>query len=238
MAGINDASNRLIGNDGAVYLIDTQIEEVTGDDTKTLDELAGQGTASDKSGEGFYKVTALADSDSAIVGLEIGDYFYNDGSLVLKAGDKVLPIALINKTTEDTSIKGFEISLTKDKIELTTMADTMKTYRMGKADASGTMTGITTVKEDVLKNKFMDVIDVSNTGSFTKKSQNNVPIYFVGFLNADKNIAEGTLVAVVGRVDIESGNLGATVGNAQEFSAGFAPFSGDKLQIINIDTKA
>lgn len=234
----NDPSNRLIGNDGAVYLIDAKVAEVTGDDTKTLDELVDSGTKGDKTAEGFYKVVALASTTSALTGLAVGDYFYNDGSLVLKTGDKVLPIAMINKIGEDTSIKGFEISLTRDKTELTTMSDTLKTYRMGKADASGTMTGITTVNEDVLKNKFLDVITVSNAGAFTKSKQNNTPIYFVGFLNADKDVANGTLVAVVGRIDIESGNLGATVGNAQEFSAGFAPFSGDKLQVINIETTA
>lgn len=227
------AKDRLIGNDGALYLQELVTEKL-GDATKTLDELVG-GSAASGDGKGFYQVTAIAEASSVFnwTDPEVKDYFYNDGTLVLGTGDKAIPVCLLNAVSEDTSIKSFEISLTKDKIDVTTMADGVKTYRMGKVDASGTMTGITTVTSDTVKKRFLDILSVSDTGAFTMVRKSNLPLFFVGFLN-DEEIAGDTLMAVVGRIEIESGSLGATDGSAQEFSSGFAPSSADKLQIIKI----
>lgn len=224
---------RLIGNDGAIYIGSIGVAFV-GDGTKTLDELA-EGTVASGAGKGFYQVDAISSASSFFdwSGVEVGDYFYDDGKGELASGDKAVPVALLNSQQEDTSIKGFEISLSKDKIDVTTLTDKQKTYRMGKADASGTMTGVTTVGNDTMKRRFMDVLDVSSTGTFTMKRMDNTPLYFVGFLNAEE-VAGDTLVAIVGRIDIESGNLGATDGSAQEYSSGFAPYAGDRLQAINI----
>lgn len=225
--------DRLIGNDGALYLTELA-NDYTGDAAKTLDELAG-GIAASGDGKGFYQVTAIASAASAFnwTAPEVKDYFYNDGTLVLATGDKATPVCLLNAVTEDTSIKSFEISLTKDKIDVTTMADKVKTYRMGKVDASGTMSGITTVVSNTIKKRFLDILQVSSTGAFTMIRKSNSPLFFVGFLN-DEEIAGDTLMAVVGKIEIESGSLGASDGSAQEFSSGFAPSSADKLQLITI----
>jgi hypothetical protein len=225
--------DRLIGNDGALYLVE-QAAEYVGDATKTLDVLAG-GTAASGAGKGFYQVTAIASAASAFdwTEPEVKDYFYNDGTLVLATGDKAIPVCLLNSVSEDTSIKGFEISLTKDKIDVTTMADKVKTYRMGKVDASGTMNGITTIASNTIKKRFLDILQVSSTGAFTMVRKTNTPLFFVGFLN-DEEVAGDTLMAVVGKIEIESGNLGATDGSAQEFSSGFAASSADRLQLITV----
>ena len=225
--------DRLIGNDGALYIAE-QVTEYSGDATKTLDVLAGGASASGK-GKGFYQVTAIASETSVFnwTGPEVKDYFYNDGSLVLATGDKARPICLLNSASEDTSIKSFEISLTKDKIDVTTLSDKVKTYRMGKVDASGTMTGITTISNTTVQERFLDILSVSTAGAFSMKRKTNSPLFFVGFLN-DEEVAGDTLMAVVGKIEIESGSLGATDGSAQEFSSGFAASSADKLQIITI----
>lgn len=226
--------SRLVGNDGAIYLVDSAITELTGDATKTLDVL-NSGTVGDGTGKGFYRITTLTATISEFwADVEVGDYFYDDGTLVLSTGNKVVPICLLNKVSEDTSIKGFEISLTKDKIDVTTLSDKVKTYRMGKVDASGSMSGITTIGDYTVQKRFLDILKVSDTGTFTMNRKTNSPLFFVGFLN-DEDIKGDTLVAVVGKVEIESGAMGATDGSAQEFSSSFAPSSGDRLQIITID---
>lgn len=227
------AKDRLIGNDGALYLTE-QTSEYSGDATKTLDEFAGGASASGK-GKGFYQVTAIADASSVFnwSDPEVKDYFYNDGTLVLATGDKARPVCLLNSASEDTSIKSFEISLTKDKIDVTTLSDKVKTYRMGKVDASGTMTGITTISNMTVQKRFLDILSVSTAGAFTMNRKVNTPLFFVGFLN-DEEVAGDTLMAVVGKIEIESGSLGATDGSAQEFSSGFAASSADRLQIITI----
>jgi len=226
--------DRLIGNDGAIYLLEEETEFV-GDDTKTLDEHAA-GLVASGDGKGFYQVTKIADSGSVFAwsGAMVGDYFYNDGKLKPIVGDACLPVALLNKVTEDTSIKGFEVALTKDKIDVTTIPDKVKTYRMGKTDANGTLNGITSVSNDMIRSRFLDNMKVSSAGAFTMTRKTDKPMLFVGFLNADE-IAGDTLIAVVGRIEVENVSLGATDGSAQEFSSGFAASSGDKLQLITID---
>lgn len=231
------AKDRLIGNDGAIYLTE-EVTAFVGDGTKTLDELA-TGTASSGKGKGFYRVEKMATSASAFNWLDaqIGDYFYNDGTMKPKVGDDCLPIALLNSVSEDTSIKSFEISLTKDKIDVTTLPDKVKTYRMGKTDASGTMSGITSITNDKIRSRFIDSMKVSSAGAYTMSRKGNSPLFFVGFLNAEETAGD-TLIAVVGKIEIENVSLGATDGSAQEFSSGFAPSSADRLQIINIEVPA
>ena len=228
------AKTRLIGNDGAIYLTAIAAAYV-GDATKTFDVLAG-GAIGSKEGQGFYQVTAIKAAGSYIdwTSPEVGDYFYNDGTGVMEVGDTAIPIALITSQDEDTSVKSFEISLSKDKIDVTTLSDDQKTYRMGKADASGTMNAITVVSNNTIQNRFMDIMDVSSAGAFTMTRLTDDALYFVGFLN-DEQTSGDTLVAVVGKIEIESGSLGASDGSAQEFSSSFAPASGDRLQLINID---
>lgn len=226
--------DRLIGNDGAIYLVD-EAAELVGNGTKTLDELVG-GEAASGDGKGFYQVTAIASTGTKFTwtDAEVKDYLYNDGTMAPADGDKLEPVALLEKVKEDTSIKSFEISLTKDKIDVTTIPDKVKTYRMGKTDASGTLNGITTISNDKIRAKFLDILKVSAAGAMTMTRKSSKPLLFVGFLNAEE-IAGDTLVAVIGRVEIESTSLGATDGSAQEFSSGFAASSGDKLQLINIE---
>ncbi len=221
---------RLIGNDGAIYL-KSIVVELVGDGIETL---AGLLTSGD--GKGFYQVTGIDETASVFdwVGAEVKDYFYNDGTLVPAAGDICIPVALLNDDAQDSSIKSFDISLTKDKIDVTTLSDKkQKTYRMGKADASGTMNGITSIGNDIVKSRFMDVLDVAADGTFTMNRKTDDELYFVGLLNKEETSGD-TLVAVVGKIEIESGSLGASEGSAQEFSSGFGISSGDRLQTINI----
>jgi len=221
---------RLIGSDGAIYL-KSLASEIIGDGTSTLDELVTNGK-----GKGFYQVTGIGELATFYTwdNPEVKDYFFNDGTGVLEAGDTAIPVILLENDNEDTSIKSFDISLTKDKIDVTTIADRkQKTYRMGKVDASGTMSGITMVENDLIKNRFLDILDVDTDGSFTMNRKTDDELYFVGYLNQEENSGD-TVVAVVGKIEIESGSMGATDGSAQEFSSGFAPSSGDRLQLINI----
>lgn len=218
---------KLVGNDGYVCLGEVGTE-LTGDATDDLDDLVGDGVGS---GKGFYQVTAIAESSSEFDWSEpeVGDYFWNDGTLVMASGDKCQPLP----KTANASIKSFEIPLSKDKIDMTVLTDPQKTYRMGKGDASGTMTGVTLIGDELLSDRFMDRLEVSSAGAFTMHRMKNTPFYFVGFLQSSDAAGE-TMVAIVGKVEAESFRYGATDGQAQEFSTGFAPTAGDKFQKVNI----
>lgn len=219
--------SKLIGNDGYVALGEVG-SELIGDAIDDLDDLVAGGVGS---GKGFYQVTAIASSSTVFTWTspKVGDYFWDDGLIVLATGDKVRALP----KTADASIKSFEIPLSKDKIDTTVLTDSQKTFRMGKGDASGSMTGVTLIGNELLSDRFIDRLEVASDGTFTMNRMKNTPFYFVGFLQSDDTSGE-TMVAIVGKVEAESFRYGATDGQAQEFTTGFAPTAGDKFQKVNI----
>jgi hypothetical protein len=220
--------SRLIGNDGYICLgeLGTALD---GDGTKTFEDLGGD------TDYAFYQVTDIANSGSFFdwTGAEVGDYFWAKGSNIMADGDSARELP----TSSLESIKSFEISLSKEKIDVTTLVDSLKTYRMGKADASGSMTGVTTIGEETISDRFLDrlaVTDKSTGPTYTITRKSGDAAYIVGFLQGEETSGE-TVVAIVGKVEFESFNYGASDGSAQEFTTSFAPTSGDKLQKITIE---
>jgi hypothetical protein len=218
---------RLIGEDGYVAIgeLGTELE---GDSSSDFDTLVGGGTGS---GKGFYQLTAFTTASTYIDWSEpeVTDYFYDDGTGIMNTGDKARALP----TTALDSIKTFEIALSKTKIDVTTLVDKLMTYRMGKADAVGSMTGVTIVAEEILSDRFLDRMEVDNAGARTMNRRTDLPVYFVGYLQGEELSGE-TLVAIVGKVELENYTYGASLGSAQEFNTGFAPTAGDKLQKINV----
>lgn len=227
---------RLIGSDG--YVIMTEIASaLVGDGASDLDTLVGGGVGS---GAGIYQIDTIASSGSAISALNsaflTGDYFYNDGTLVPAIGDNVIKLGGYTDSTErDTSIKSFEISLTKDKIDTTTLTDPLKTYRMGRSDASGTMTGVTEPNREILSDRFLDRIEQEPDGTSTTVNRSvTTPLYFVGFLQGQTITSGNRVIAIVGKIEPETFTYGAADGSAQEFTTSFAPTAGDTLQKVVI----
>lgn len=225
----------LIGTDGALFMA-TDGTEYIGDGIKTLDELAG-GTSGDGSGAGWYQVSALPLTGSIFNWNEaqVDDYFYDNGSLLMVSGDKAIAYVLDVTASEDTSIKSFAVNFTKDKIDVTTLVNRkQKVYRPGRADASGTLEGITSVSNDTIRNKFMDVLTVSTTNTKTMIRKNDDPVFMLGFLNLE-GITGDYKIAVVGKINLEGVNLGSTGEGSQDFSTAFSPASGDRLQLIKVE---
>lgn len=224
----------LIGTDGAMYL-ELSATEVTGDATKTLDVQTG-GTAGDESGAGFYQVTAIATTSSIFDWTPVvGDFFYDDGTLVLATGDVamfILPEASIG-AGEDSSVKSFNIGFSKDKLDVTTLKNKdQKVYRVGRADASGTIDGITVLDNNKIRSKFLDTLTVTSSGK-TMLRKDNKPVFFIGFLNETGVVGE-TRMIVIGKIHLEGITLGAAGEGTQDFSTNFSPASGSKLQLIRI----
>ena len=229
------AKQKLIGNDGALYLVKDTSAELVGDVTQTLDELV-DGDKASGDGAGFYRITALATALTTVFdfeGAKVGFYFYNDGTLVPAVGDKVKEMVLEVSAVPDASIKSFEIALTKDKIEMTTLPDDIKTYRMGRTDASGTLSGITRADNLDYLNAFLPLLSVAADGEITYSESTDGELILLGFLN-EKDVTGGKRIAVIGKIAIENGNIKIVDNTAQEFSSNFSPVSGDRLQLIEI----
>lgn len=230
---------KLIGNDG--YLASQEVgSDLIGDDISDLDALYGGGVGS---GARYYEVVALADSTSAITALNasfrIGDFFYNDGLLIPSLGtlqtDVVRALPGWNQTERDTSIKSFEITLSKDKIDVTTLTDDLKTYRMGRSDSAGSLTGVTEVSKNIFSDKFLTRVEQEPDGTNTTITRaSNNPIYFVGVLQKDETVGE-KVIAIVGRVELEGFNYTVADGSAQEFTSGFSVTAGSTMQKIVVD---
>jgi hypothetical protein len=234
------AKTKLIGSDGYVASQEVGVDLV-GDGVSDLDTLVTGGVGA---GARFYEIIQIADATSAIAGLstsfQAGDFFYNDGTLVLSAGtlleDQVKALPGLNEVSErDQQIKSFEITLSKDKIDTTTLTDPLKTYRMGRGDAAGTLTGITIVQENIYSDRFLTRVEQDPDGTNTTITrQTDDPIYFVGVLQKDTSTDEKAM-AIVGKVELEGFTYGATDGSAQEFTSGFAPTASSTLQKVVVN---
>jgi hypothetical protein len=142
-------AKRLTGEDGEFYHI-TKSSKLVGNAVKTLDVNIGGGHV----GGGYFQIAALAAVTVFDAALTIGDIFWDDGSMVPAIGDDCYYLA----QAADCSITGWSLSFSKSEIETTTLCDTIKAFRAGKSDASGSLTAIRTtggVAADILaRNKF------------------------------------------------------------------------------------
>jgi hypothetical protein len=212
------AKERLVGSDGKLVTVEYD-EEVTGDGIETLDELQG-GSAASGDGAGWWEVTAIAASTAFDSNLEVGDLFWDDGTLVLETGDKAKYLI----ETEQADVTSFNLELSKAEIDVTTLADDVRRYRTGKVDMTGSMEGITTLGETDaagwVLNNFIKVISQSSAGVVTKSPIDDNPIYIKGVLQ--KDITNGEKEAFFwARINLLGSSLGASGEDAQNFSSSF-----------------
>ena len=220
--------SRLIGEDGHVHLGTIGTTKV-GDSSDDFDDLNGGGVTS---GGGFWQVVAIKTTSSYFTWTSpvVGDYFWNVGTGVMETGDTAVQLPTSNLTPA----KGFSIDLTKAKVDTTVLTDVQKTYRMGKSDASGSITLIETVGSETISDKFMDRQEITSAGVFTSMNRlTNTPLHFVGWLQ-DAYTSGETYIAVVGKIIIESKGIGIGLGSAQEYTSNFAIYAGDQLMKINV----
>jgi len=215
---------RLIGSDGKLVTVDLGTA-LDGDGIQDLDELAG-GTSGDGTGEGWYSVSALAETSALPSGLSVGDLFWDDGTLVPASGDSVQPL----DETEKSDISNFSIEMNKAEIDVTTISDGVKRYRAGKTDMTGSLEGITeigvTTAAGYVLNNFIRVIEQATDGSVTVNEIDDSPIYLKGVVQ--KSTASGEKEAFIwAKVSILSTSLGAGGEDAQSFSGNFRIAPGD-----------
>lgn len=197
------AKKRLIGRDGDVYSV------------KKGSPVNGDGTTELK--DGYYVATSIGEDSALPKGLETGYPFKATSGMIPKSGDVVIPLEL----TKRCDIRNFSIEYNADEIDVTTLCDDEKTYRAGFVDASGSMEGVTTidVSEDLL-NKFVPIVTEDTSVSEVEISEiNNDPLLVKLDLNAEK--AGGDVMSYFASVVVTSYNIGATVDDAQTFTANF-----------------
>ena len=206
-----DQTKRLVGKDGEVYAA-----------TKgTLIEGNGSTALTD----GYYIVAAVAATSSALpAGLQAGYVFKGSAEITPAEGDNVIPLTLARKC----DITSFSVEYSADEIDVTTLCDTQRSYRAGFTDATGTLEGVTTIGlSEYLMEKFIPIIE--QTGETVEVTEINGDALIIRLV-LNKQSAGGTVMSYFAPIALTSYNIGASVDDAQTYTANFRNTPDDDLK--------
>ena len=206
-----DQTKRLVGKDGEVYAA-----------TKgTLIEGNGSTALTD----GYYIVAAVASTSSALpAGLQAGYVFKGSAEITPAEGDNVIPLTLARKC----DITSFSVEYSADEIDVTTLCDTQRSYRAGFTDATGTLEGVTTIGlSEYLMEKFIPIIE--QTGETVEVTEINGDALIIRLV-LNKQTAGGTVMSYFAPIALTSYNIGASVDDAQTYTANFRNTPDDDLK--------
>jgi hypothetical protein len=217
----------LIGDDCDIYTGAISDTEMVGDGTQSLDELAG-GTAGDKSGAGFFVITAKAESGSIFPdGLTLGDMYPSLGAEVLAIGDKAKKINL----TQVGDASGWSFSISQDKIETSLLKHSFKKYRYGKKDGSGTISSIFTMgitdQETGAVGRTMKLFTRSGS-TVTVHVPDGSSLYLLGYVR--KGSVPGEFEDYMfAEINMANTTLGGNTGSAQSYNSEFSLTGNDPV---------
>lgn len=212
---------RLTGKDGKVFLA-TKSAVVTGDGTTALTK-----------GNFYVPLNILATASGFPAGVTKGVVFVGDGVSKPKATETY--ISLTNAPLCDVTSASVEFS--KSDIDITTLCDDIMKYATGMTEASGTLEGITTLgKSEPFIAKFVDVQVQNSTGAITTTAQNDDIVIVVLELNKS-DASDADLAYFFAPAVITSFNLGATINEAQTFTADFRIAQDNELKPAFIEVE-
>ena len=206
-----DQTKRLVGKDGEVYVA-----------TKgTLIEGNGSTALTD----GYYIVAAIAATSSALpAGLQPGYVFKGSAEITPAEGDNVIPLTLTKKC----DVNNFSVEYSADEIDVTTLCDSERSYRAGFTDATGTLEGVTTINvSEYLMSRFIPIIE--QTGETVTVSEIDGSSLIMRLV-LNKASAGGTVMSYFAPIALTSYNLGASVDDAQTYTANFRNTPDDDLK--------
>ena len=205
-----DQTKRLVGKDGEVY-------------AATKGALV-EGNGSTALTDGYYIVAAIAATSSALpAGLQAGYVFKGSAEITPAEGDNVIPLTLTRKC----DITNFSVEYSADEIDVTTLCDTQRSYRAGFTDATGTLEGITTINvSEYLMSKFIPI--VTQTGETVEVTEIDGETLIMRLV-LNKPSAGGDVMSYFAPIAVTSYNIGATVDDAQTYTANFRNTPDDDL---------
>lgn len=206
-----DQTKRLVGKDGEVY-------------AATKGALV-EGNGSTALTDGYYIVAAVAATSSALpAGLQAGYVFKGSAEITPAEGDNVIPLTLTRKC----DITSFSVEYSADEIDVTTLCDTQRSYRAGFTDATGTLEGVTTIGlSEYLMEKFIPIIE--QTGETVEVTEINGDALIIRLV-LNKQTAGGTVMSYFAPIALTSYNIGASVDDAQTYTANFRNTPDDDLK--------
>lgn len=206
-----DQTKRLVGKDGEVY-------------AATKGALV-EGNGSTALTDGYYIVAAIAATSSALpAGLQPGYVFKGSAEITPAEGDNVIPLTLTKKC----DVNNFSVEYSADEIDVTTLCDSERSYRAGFTDATGTLEGVTTINvSEYLMSRFIPIIE--QTGETVTVSEIDGSSLIMRLV-LNKASAGGTVMSYFAPIALTSYNLGASVDDAQTYTANFRNTPDDDLK--------
>lgn len=188
-------------------------------------EIAGDGVT--PLPVGTYLITKVA-SSSAFPAPALGGTAAAPGDIITVAtGVTITPATDDDVVTlvlaDQCDISSWAMEFSKEEIEVTTLCDSVKKYRAGKADMSGTMNGVftagTTDATDGNLRQFIDIAKQDAGASFDRFAQQEAILLGFWYINDDTNLADQMFV--VAPFQLFGQGLGGEIGAAQSFSSAF-----------------
>jgi hypothetical protein len=177
----------------------------------------------------FYKIATISGVSVWPTGYAVGDIVVGDVGKTLTASNS----AYLITAAEMLDVNEFSISFKSDEIETTTLSDTVKKFRKGKTDMSGSIKGINTVS--IMKtagsalNRFLRIVNLSATYSGTLSAVDGSDLIGVFYLQKDAVTAGEVESYMVAQIELFGYNLGAAVANAQSWDSGIRIVGADPI---------
>lgn len=205
------AIDRLIGADASLY-------------TASFGTVLTSGTA--VSGQ-WYKIVSISGTSVFPSGYQVGDLWLGDGTKTFTAQNSAAPATF----TLVSDCNGFEINFSADEVDVTTLADSVKKYRKGKADFTGSINGINFISEmrkaGSFVNKFVRTVTASG-GTSTINTVDRNPIYGKFYIQSNTSAGE-TEAFLFAQVELYGYKLGAAIGDVQSYSSNIRVIGNDPI---------
>jgi hypothetical protein len=166
----------------------------------------------------WYKIATISGTTPFPAGYTAGDLFLGQGGTLTAANSAALGTA---EVVADCS--GFEMSFSRDEIEVTVLTDDIKKYRPGKTDLSGTVNGINFVSEmrkaGSIANRFFKTVSATAANVSTFRAVDGSDLYGQFFIQDDTTTSGEIQSFLFGQIELYGYSLGAAISDAQSWTS-------------------
>lgn len=179
----------LIGDDSQIFTGDLGSTEYVGTGSATINSLLSGAAPTDALK--MCVITARAATGSIFpAGLYVGELFPALGTETPATGDKFKFLNL--QPVADAS--SWNLQITQGEVDVTKLNDRFKKYRLGKKDASGTLSSIFTqgISDEAggIVSRNMKLFKRTADGTVTITEEANKSLYMLGYINKAETLGE------------------------------------------------
>ena len=162
----------------------------------------------------WYKIVAVSGTAVFPAGYVAGDLVLGNGQTLSATNT-----AQLATFTSIADCNSFDFSFSADEVEVTVLTDSVKKYRKGKTDLSGTVRGINIITEmkkaGSILNRFLRTVSATAANVATLSTVDGSDFYIQAYLQDDTTTAGETHAFLFGQVELYGYSLGAAIGDAQ-----------------------